>query len=65
MVVPMRSRVQIPVGTNFCPWVKSRSGIFPRPGEAVLFPLNKKQWSPFTPPAAFEHVDIVSRQNCM
>ena len=25
------------------------SGVFPRPGEAVLLPLNEKQWGPFTP----------------
>ena len=29
------------------------SGVFPRPGEAVLLPLNKKRWGPFTPRRVF------------
>ena len=28
-------------------------GIFPRPGEAVLLPLNEKRWGPFIPGHVF------------
>ena len=33
-------------------WARVR-GDFPRPGEAVLLPLNEKRWGPFTPRSRF------------
>ena len=69
MVVLTRSRVRILVGTNFRLWVKNPLAVlavrfgphrhgpgfgdFSSAGKAVLLPLNKKRWGPFTPPAAF------------
>jgi hypothetical protein len=35
------------------------SGVFPRPGEAVLLPLNEKRWDPFTPRLRFLSIKII------